>query len=136
MKRSIIALTGLVAGALASADNVSEADRLLCSTSKVQICLETGDCYPATPWEIGVPQFVIIDTDRKVMKTTEASEENRSTPIANMTREDGRLVVQGFEQGRAFSVVIDEALGAFTAAIARDGISVSAFGSCTDTDKL
>jgi len=38
------------------------------------------------------------------------------------------------EGGRAFSFVIDEATGLLTVAVARDGLSVSVFGACTDAD--
>ena len=136
MKRSIILAAGLMAGSVALTDDVSDAESLLCSTSEIQICFETGECHAALPWQIGMPQFVIIDTKRKLISTTAASGENRSTPITTLLREDGRLVLQGFEQGRAFSAIIEESLGAFSAAIARDGVSVSAFGSCTDSEKL
>jgi hypothetical protein len=48
-----------------------------------------------------------------------------------MQRTDGMIVLQGFEAGRAFSFVIQEESGQLSAAIARQGITVSVFGACT-----
>ena len=98
------------------------------------MCFETGECFSATPWELSVPDFVIIDTAKGTITTTEASELNRSTDFSKSERSEGRLYVQGIEDGRAFSFVIHEATGRMTAAISRDGLTVTVFGACTDTD--
>ena len=45
--------------------------------------------------------------------------------------EDGFLVLQGFEHGRAFSFLITEKTGRASIAVARDGLGVSVFGACT-----
>ena len=47
---------------------------------------------------------------------------------------DGLIYLQGIEGRRAFSIVVDEESGRMTVAVSRDGISVSVFGACTDTD--
>lgn len=69
-----------------------------------------------------------------MLATTKASMENRSTPIESMNRADGLLYFQGVEQGRAFSFVVHEQTGHLTVAVSRDGLSVSVFGACTDTE--
>ena len=68
------------------------------------------------------------------ISTTKASDENRSTEIRTLHRQDGQIYLQGFEGGRAFSFLIDEASGRLTVAVSRDGVSVTAFGACTDAD--
>ena len=123
----------LVASA-ALADNIENADRLLCSTSRIIVCFENGECVDALPWELNVPQFVIIDAKKMTLSTTKASDEARSTPIRTLLRDEGTLILQGVEQGRAFSFVIDELSGLLTASVARDSMAVSVFGACTDAD--
>ena len=133
MKRAIIAFAGLTStGVLA--DNLENLDRLLCAPGQIVLCVEEGDCYPVLPWEAGVPDFVIIDLRAKMLSTTKASEENRTTAIASISRSDGVIHLQGIDLGRAFSLVIDEATGRMTGAVARDGVTVSVFGACTSTD--
>ena len=129
----LISAFTLVASA-AFADNIENTDRLLCSTSRIIVCFEDGECIDAHPWELNIPQFVVIDAKKMTLSTTKASGENRSTPIRTLQRDNGTLILQGIEQGRAFGFVIDEVSGLLTASVARDGLAVSVFGACTDAD--
>jgi len=102
--------------------------------SPAQVCFENGECCFAAPWELSIPDFVVIDTKAKTVSTTKASGQNRSTPFSSVIRSDGVIFLQGLESQRAFSFVIEEASGHMTVAIARDGLSVTVFGVCTDAD--
>ena len=134
MKRYSLTCILLLAASLTNADNLENSDRFLCSISKIHVCYEDGVCNETFPWEANVPQFVVVDTKKMTLSTTKASEENRSTPIRTLHREDGKIFLQGIEAGRAFSWVVDEAMGLVTVAVSRDGLSVSVFGACTDAD--
>lgn len=134
MKKLLIAALGLAVSAPVAAEDVTGVTRMVCSSGQAQICLETGECYAATPFELAVPDFVIIDTKKGVISTTKASGLNRSTEFTKSERKDGLIYLQGVEGGRAFSFVIHEATGRMTAAIARDGLSVTVFGACTAAD--
>jgi hypothetical protein len=90
-----------------------------------------AECTSGPPWEFNLPDFIQVDLEAGLLKTTEASGQNRQTPIPRIIREDGAIVLQGLEMGRAFSFFIDEASGEMTASAARDGLFVGAFGVCT-----
>jgi len=134
MKKLAIAIAGILTGGLAQADNLEGVDTMICAASQVNICLENDTCYSATPAQLGVPDFVVIDTGKKTISTTKASNENRSTSFTSIEKNDGLIYLQGIEGQRAFSFVIDEATGRMTVSVARDGLSVSVFGACTDTN--
>lgn len=134
MKRFYIFCSGLLIGGIASAENLEDVDEMVCAAGHAQICLETGDCYSTTPWELAMPDFVVIDLKKKTISTTKASQLNRVTEFTGVEKVDGLIVMQGIEYGRAFSFVIDELTGRMTVAIALDGMSVTVFGACTDTD--
>lgn len=127
----VIAATLAMAPGLAVADDLAGADALLCSSVQATICYVDGDCEIGAPWNWNVPQFIEVDLEAKTLSTTEASGENRVTPIKHLSREDGSIFLQGVERGRAFSFVIDEASGFASVAVARNGITVSVFGACT-----
>ena len=134
MKKLLIASACLILGSNATAENLDGVDEMICSAGQAQICLETGDCYAATPWELSVPDFVVINTKKKTVSTTKASGLNRSTKFSKVEKSEGLIYLQGIDRGRAFSFVIDEATGRMTVAVSRDGLSVTVFGACTDTD--
>jgi hypothetical protein len=127
---SLLLVAPLTIGA-SHADDLKGVSRLLCSSGQLAACFDDGECEHAAPWTLNVPAFIEVDLGAKKLSTTPASGENRSTPIKNLERTDGRIVIQGFEGGRAFSFLIDEETGALTAAVARNGVGVVVFGNCT-----
>jgi len=113
------------------ADDLSGADRILCTAVQATSCQEDGDCVVDLPWNLNVPQFIEVDLKGRRLSTTKASGENRSTPIESLRRENGMIVLQGFERGRAFSFLIMEESGVASVAVAAQGRAVSVFGACT-----
>lgn len=134
MRRIYVTFIGLFVAGSVTAENLVDVDEMVCATAQAMVCLETGDCYPATPWELSLPEFVVIDLDKKKISTTKSSVEKRTTQVTMVKTEEGIIFLQGTERGRAFSFVIDETTGRMTAAVSRDGLSVAVFGACTSTD--
>lgn len=129
--RIITLLIASLLSASVMADDVSGAERLLCSTLRATACGSDAACESVAPAEINVPQFVQVDLAGKQLSTTPASGEQRRTPLQTVRREPGQLVLQGYEQGRAFSLVIDEATGNASFASAGSGRGVIVFAACT-----
>ena len=134
MKKLTAALAGVLIGGLVQAENLEGVDEFVCAATQVQICIEDDTCNSATAFELDMPDFVVIDISRKTVSTTKASNQNRSTKFSSVTKDDGLIYLQGMEGGRAFSFVIHEATGRMTVAVSRDGLAVSVFGACTDTN--
>ena len=135
MRALLIGFSTLFAAGLAIADDVSDSDKLICSASRVTLCFESGDCMDVNAWELDMPQFVLIDLKKKTVSTTKASGEDRSSTVQT-SRDETELFLQGVENGRAFSFVIDQATGLLSAAISSDGATISVFGACTDSANL
>jgi hypothetical protein len=95
------------------------------------VCTGDQECESGPPWAWNIPQFVEVDLETKMLSTTEASGENRTTPAEVLRRENGVIVIQGMELGRAFSIVVSEDLGSMSASIAAEDLTVSVFGACT-----
>ena len=126
-----MALTIVLASSQVVADDLTGHDRFLCTIGDVTMCDRDWECETGSPSRFNVPDFIEFDLDAGLLKTTEASHENRQTPILHPTREDGLIVLQGLEMGRAFSFNIDEATGVLTASAATPGVFFGAFGVCT-----
>lgn len=128
---ALLAMTLIFLAQVASADDLTGSDRFLCTAIQAALCVEDGECAVELPWTVNIPQFIEVDLEANRLATTEASGENRATPIEHLRRVDGTIVFHGFELGRAFSWVIDEQSGRVTAAVASDGMAMAIFGACT-----
>ena len=127
----LMALTLVLASSPVVADDLTGHDRFLCSIGDVTMCNVDWECETASPSRFNIPDFIVFDLEAGLLKTTEASQENRQTPILHVSRKDGLIVLQGLEMERAFSFNIDEATGVLAASVARPGGFSGAFGVCT-----
>jgi hypothetical protein len=118
----------------AASDDLTGSDQWLCSAIEATVCEVDGDCNIGAPWLWNIPQFIEVDLTKKKIATTKASSENRETPIRTLERSEGLVFIQGIENDRAFSFVVEEKTGILSAAVARTGITVSVFGACTIRD--
>ena len=124
------ALLLVAAAPAALADDLTGSNRFLCSVVTISRCYIDG-CMDDTPDGALVPQFVNVDLGAKLLSTTPASGQNRTTPIESLRREGGLIVLQGLQNGRAFSFVIGERSGNASVAIARDEIVLAVSAVCT-----
>jgi hypothetical protein len=126
-----LSLTACALVAPVRADDLTGAQKFLCSAHSASACCDDGQCASGTAMEVNVPQFVEVDLVGKQVTTTKASGLNRMSPIESMKRADGQILIHGNDSGRAYSFVIVEHTGELSAAIAAAGCNVSVFGACT-----
>ena len=127
----VFALTLALSGSVVQAEDLTGSAQFLCAPVQATMCVEDGECVVDMPWNFNIPEFVEVDLGAGRLATTEASGEDRATPIEHLRREDGKIVFHGFEMERAFSWVIDEQSGRTSVAIAGDGVAMAIFGTCT-----
>jgi hypothetical protein len=120
-----------VSPTVGSADDLIGSTRFLCSAVQATQCFVGGECGIDLPWNLNIPQFIEIDLESKMLSTTAASGASRTTPIEHLESEGGVISLQGSENGRGFTFVIDEETGQLTVAIATRGEAVIVFGACT-----
>lgn len=126
-----IFLVGLLGTGSVAADDLTGARHLLCSVLETHVCVEADSCAQVLPEELNIPLFIRIDTQSGKLSTTPASGENRETAADSVSRANGQLTLQGVEDGRAFSLFIQESTGLATFASAAAGRSFTVFGACT-----
>ncbi len=131
LKYAAMAVALWIVSTVVPADDLTGAKVFLCATATVSACSADGECTGGLAWNLNIPQFIEVDLAKKSLSTTKASGENRTTPIKNLEREDGLIILQGAENGRAFSWVITEETGMATVSVAKDGQGVVIFGACT-----
>jgi hypothetical protein len=101
---------------------------LLCASSTVIECGTSGECQRGTVESANIPPFVKIDFEAKLLR---AANSDRTTAIKHLEHLDGRLILQGGQGGRGWSIVIAEDTGKMSVAVSEDQAGFIIFGACT-----
>jgi hypothetical protein len=105
---------------------------LLCAVSTIMECDGTGQCHRHTASQHpDFPSFLRINVDTKRI-TDGTRSGGRTTEIRSASRLDGRLILQGGENGRGWSATIAEESGKMSAGVVADDFTFALFGACTN----
>lgn len=129
MKRfnfNLLAMVLCVAAAPAVAADFDGSKPLICSAIESHDCGVGSSCLKGLAEDINAPQFIRVDFAGKTL-----SARGRTTKMQRQVRGDGMLVIQGFENSRAFSITINEKSGQLVGAIAGNEEGFVIFGACT-----
>ena len=99
---------------------------ILCALNSLVEC-DGGDCERSTAEETKVPPFVRIDVQKKVLTTVDGT---RTSPIAQVQRTGGRIMLQGMQNLRIWGAVINEQTGQMSAVIGDDDGAIVISGAC------
>ena len=133
LRRSLCRAVGLAALALMVAPASSWAafdgsTPMLCALSTIMECDASGECERHNLAEH--PDVLFLRVNVKERKITAGA--SRQTEIKTTSRMDGKLILQGGENGRGWTATITEATGRLSAGIAADDFTFSLFGACTN----
>jgi hypothetical protein len=101
---------------------------LLCATIDLMECSAGGECQRRTAEDINLPRFLNVDFKAQSLVSADG---NRTAPIQRVERMNGRLILQGGQEGRAWSIVIEEATGKLSAGVVDQEGAFAVFGACT-----
>lgn len=138
MKRLCGVIAVLLFPIAGTAANFDGSKNLLCAPADIAECGIGPECAGVTTDETNVPEFIAVDFKAKRLSDGAQGGSTETTAIQNVREVDGRLILQGAESGRAWSIVVDQSTGgmaATVAAVAEDGVRVGfvLFGSCMVT---
>ena len=124
--------------ASAQAVNYASGQPLLCAVQSVSECVAGAACEQLMPFEINMPDFFLIDPANRLLIGAPDGNVQRKTPIEYSERLDGRLILQGADDGiegvrdgLAWSMAIDEVTGKMIASASGDDFVLAVFGACT-----
>lgn len=115
----------------AKAGNFDGSRTLLCALIEVYECVPHEGCEGTTAEAINLPQFLTIDFQKKHISGTTAEGAVRKTDIERMEHANGRLILQGGEEGRGWSISIHEETGKMVATVSGEEAGFVIFGACT-----
>ena len=103
---------------------------IVCALDDATICTPAG-CHEADLDALDVPRLIRLDLERGVMHAVTPQHSGRRSSFKVVERGETKLVLQGYENGRAFSAVLDEP-GTLAISASTEETNFSVFGLCTD----
>ena len=124
----VVILLGLgLAPAFTFAAPMDGSAPILCAVNNVTDCPRSGDCERSSAEAAEVPGFVRIDVAKRLLSTVDGA---RTSPIATFQRNNGRLMLQGMQNERAWAVIVNEQTGQMSATIGEDDGAIIISGTC------
>ena len=120
-----------VATVAASAQGLGSSQPLICASMEAYDCGPGSDCVRGTVDSVDVPRFIRVDFVKMVAHATRPGGEERTAKIESMTREEGKLILQGVQLGLGWSMVITQESGAMVLTAAGEQVAFVIFGACT-----
>jgi len=103
MKRYIwivcVLLCSIIAASVVGAGDFDGTRPLLVSVIRVVECVPDGACREVTPASVELPQFMKIDFTNKTIRPAAAGDKAPATTIERQEVVDGKLILQGAEDG-------------------------------------
>ena len=122
----------------ASAGDFDGSKELLCAVMDIIECVPGGKCMEVTSEEVGIPTFLRTNFKDKKLSATFADGTKRISPIVNLKKIDGKVFLQGAEDGiegardgLAWSLAIDEQDGKMVLTASGHAVGFAMFGACT-----
>ena len=140
MKKHILivcAFLGIVmAASVAGAGDFDGTRPLLISVIRVVECTPDAACREVTPASVDLPQFLKIDFANKTIGPAAADDETPATAIERQEVVDGKLMLQGAEDGYAnlkdglgWTLTISEETGRVVLTASGDQVAFVVFGA-------
>ena len=111
---------------------------LICALMDLVECQPGGQCQSKSAEELGLPQFVRINFQEKKISSTQSGGSERDTAIERLEQIDGKLIIQGAEDGIrdvrdgvGWSLAIAEETGKLVLTASGDEVAFVVFGACT-----
>jgi hypothetical protein len=122
----------------AMAGDFDGSKELLCAVMDVVECEPGGKCQQVAPEDAAIPLFLRINFKEKKISATQSEGNQKSTTIENLEQIDGKVIIQGAEDGVegvrdgvGWSLAIAQETGKMVLTASGDEVGFVVFGACT-----
>lgn len=122
----------------AAAGDFDGSKELICAVMDVAECQPGVKCQPVTPEQAGISLFFKINFKDNKIRAIQADGSQRSTMIERLEQVDGKLILQGAEDGIegvrdgvGWSAAIAQETGKMVLTASGDEVGFVVFGACT-----
>ena len=118
----------------AAADRYDGSKPLICSLDDAVDCEDDDNgCNIGDAVDVNLPRLIRVNFKKKRIEPLGVSD-SEGAAIRSVAKEDERLIVQGAQNGRGWSLVVTRDAGAATVAVAGGAHGFLIFGACTPDD--
>jgi hypothetical protein len=128
----------VLGSALSARAAVDGSEPVICASVNILECVPDGTCQRINAEEAGIPRFLRIDFAEQRITRTRPSGDDVSSEIERSEVVDGRLILQGAEDGFesvsdgiGWSVSIDQETGDMVISGSGQQVGFVIFGACT-----
>lgn len=114
--------------ATAGAAGFDGSQDLLCVPTDIAECDRAARCERVSVSEVDLPHFLKLQFRNK--RLVGVGPEARTTAIETVRSVDGLTILQGAENGRAWSLVVEQATGRMSGSVADGEGAFAVFGAC------
>lgn len=122
----------------ASASGFDGSQPLLCASATVIECLPIEGCRLVAAEDVAAPNFMRLDFSAKTLTSSGAGGSGKSSVIERSDSVDGKLILQGAEDGLegvrdgvGWTLAISQDTGRMVLTASGDDVAFTIFGSCT-----
>jgi hypothetical protein len=137
IRSSALALgLGLAATLLSGGTSAAGLDgkaNLVCAAIDVVGCANRSGCVEGQAQDFELPEFMLVDFEKKLIRATDESGHKEVSPIKNFEKTEKQMILQGVENQhhRGWSAAIDRQTGRITLSSGGPDVSFMIFGACT-----
>ena len=121
----------------ASAGDFDGSKDLMCACIRVIQCGPDGNCVQVSAEDIGIPQFLSMNFEQKTISAPQWGEDQPPSRIKNLEHIDGKLILQGAEDGvkdvhdgLGWTIAISEETGKMVITGSGEQMGIVIFGAC------
>ncbi len=114
----------------ATAGDFDGSKPFICAVINLFECQAGGTCEPVALEATNLPRFLRIDCKNKSVSGTLAGGTVRTTNIEGMEHLNGLLILQGTENGKAWSMSVNEESGKAVLSAVGEDVAFVVFGAC------
>jgi hypothetical protein len=126
----VLLLANLLSGPALAAEAAKQ-EPMLCHLDRTLICTERRECSPDLTQNLDLPDFVKIAIDQQTISGERPDGQLLTTKIDNVTEGDGRLILNGSENGIGWNMLITESSKKLVLTLLDDEVAAVIFGICT-----
>lgn len=127
----VLMVCAAMPGSALAAPGIDWTKPVICAVLRTVECGVSEDCKTGSAESVNVPQFLRIDLGKRRMTGIRPGGEQAATTAAALEETKDTLILQGIEEGRGWTAVIDKISGKLVATAAGSQAGFLVFGACT-----